>query len=130
MRAAVSKGESMERTQASQAPARSDSRGSPLAPLKVWSSVRPAGAVGTVAALLAGMFGLPTQAQIAPIGTTLNATWQGGSGNAPFNWNASPNWVGNAPPTLTATFPQLANPANASVLVPSNGNLTSIGTLN
>src|SRR5215813_12606828 len=42
---------------------------------------------GAVAALLAGMLGLPAQAQvlIEPIGTTLDATWQGGVGNAPFN---------------------------------------------
>src|SRR5262245_31150510 len=83
------------------------------------------GAAGAVAVLLAGMLGLPAQAQIPiePIGTTLDATWQGGSGSSPYNYNSSPNWAGNQPPTRTATFPQLANPANATLLLPSNGSL-------
>src|SRR5215475_8287306 len=89
-------------------------------------------AVGTVAALLAGMLGHAAEAQLSiqPLGVALQSTWQGGSGNPPFNWQSSPNWTNNAPPTGTAILPQLVNPANASILVPSNGNLTSIGTLN
>src|SRR5262245_62963262 len=85
-----------------------------------------------VAALLAGTLAVPAQAQIPidPTGTTLVATWQGGAGNAPYNWQSSPNWVENKIPIQTAIFPQLANPANASVINPGNGNLTSIGTLN
>src|SRR5262245_55791465 len=110
----------MERAEVSQRLARSDRCASPPVPLKIW---RPLGAVGTGAALLAGLFGLAAQAQTSQ-------TWTGGNNpQPPLNWQASSNWTNNTVPTVTAIFPQVV-PAAASIVNNSSGSSISIGTIN
>jgi outer membrane autotransporter protein len=51
-------------------------------------------------------FAAPALAQVAPVGSTITATWTGSSNS---NWNSNANWTPGGPPTDTATFPAVTN---------------------